>query len=586
MSGRSRAVSTPRSLGGTGKNVEMKRPVVVGTNQQLSREDGLRPEALLAGQNRALELIACDTPLPAVLDYLTRFIESQSRGLLCSVLVLEGDRLWLGAAPSLPEAYNRAVNGVTIGPNVGACGTAAFTGRRVVATDLATDPRWTPHPEIQRIALDASLRACWSTPIRAASGAVLGTFAIYYLTPSGPRPADLHLVEIATHVAGIAVQRDRAGRALSDRAERLAEADRRKDEFLALLAHELRNPLAPIVTALALMAAHEDEPAAVARYRAVVDRQTRQLARLVDDLLDVSRITRGKIALKPERITVASALSSAIEASRPLLDERRHALSVDLGSEPLAIDADPVRIAQVFSNLLNNAAKYTEPGGHITVRAAREGDEVVVSVRDDGIGIPAEMIDRVFDLFVQTEAARGQAPSGLGIGLTLVKRLVTLHGGHVEARSEGSGHGTEVVVRLRAAALDKAVPAPKVAPAAQIVRRRVLIVDDNIDAADSLAEALRDRGHDVRIEGDGPCALAAADEWLPDVAIVDIGMPGMDGYDVARSLRAAHPRPALRLVALTGYGQESDRLRALEAGFDAHLVKPAELDGVAAAIET
>lgn len=545
----------------------------------------LRAAALLAGQNQALELIAQGAPLNEVLSFLTRFIESQEDDLYCSVLVLDGEQLRLGAAPRLPEAYNRAVDGVRIGPAVGSCGTAAYTGRRVVSVDLAHDPRWAPFPEILKLALDAGLHACWSTPIRGPDGGVLGTFAMYYPRCAPPRASDLHLVEIATHIAGIAIERHRADAALAERAARLAEASQRKDEFLALLAHELRNPLAPIVTALALMRAHEREPEAVARYRAVIERQVRHLTRLVEDLLDVSRITRGKIVLKPERTSVAAAIEAAIEAARPLLDERRHTAAVDLGEEPLDVIADPVRAAQIFANLINNAAKYTDPGGHVWVRARREGDEIVVSVRDDGIGIPAEMLDHVFDLFVQTDAARGQAQGGLGIGLTLVKRLVELHGGQVAAASAGPGRGTEMTVRLPAApARDATAPAGSAAAGPAPSAKRVLIVDDNSDAAESLAEALRDRGHEVRVEGDGPSALAAADVWLPDVALVDIGLPGMDGYAVARALRAAHPRDVLRLLALTGYGQESDRHRAREAGFDAHLVKPADLDRISAAI--
>jgi len=539
--------------------------------------------ALLAGQNRALELIAGDAPLPEILDYVTRFIEAQGSGLYCSVLLVEDGRLRHGAAPSLPDAYNRAVDGIPVGPAVGSCGTAAFTGRPAVATDIAADPRWAPFPEAVALALASGLRACWSTPIRAASGAVLGTFAIYYAEPSPPRAADLHLVEIATHLTGIAIERHHAARALAERAQRLAEASLRKDEFLALLAHELRNPLAPIVTAVERLRAHDDDPEAVARCRGVIERQARQLVRLVDDLLDVSRITRGKIALRKERFTLASAVGSAIEASRPVLEQRGHVLGVRLPGEPVELDADPVRVAQVLSNLLNNAAKYTEPGGHVDLAAVRDGGEIVLSVRDDGIGIAPELLPHVFDLFVQAESARGQAMGGLGIGLTLVKRLVELHGGRVEARSEGPGRGTEVIVRLPVAVGPR--PAAAGAPAVTAGGpRRVLIVDDNVDAAESLADALRDAGHEVRVETDGPSALASAEAFSPDAALVDIGLPGMDGYEVARRLRAAMPRAPLRLIALTGYGQEGDRRRAEAAGFDVHLCKPADLDRIEAAI--
>ncbi len=413
---------------------------------------GVMAEAILAWENRALELIAGDAPLAQVLDELTRFIESQDPGLVCSVLVLEGGRLRHGAAPSLPEAYNQAIDGLTIGPQAGSCGTAAFTAQPVVVTDITTDPRWAPYPEVRALAVGAGLRACWSTPILDAGGGVLGTFAMYYRSPSPPSPSHLRLVQSATHIAGIAIDRHRTHLALADRAARLAEADRRKDEFLAMLGHELRNPLAPIVVALSLMRAHEEDPSAVARYRAVVERQVHQLTRLVDDLLDVSRISSGKIVLRPESTNIRAALTVATEAVRGIFEQRKITLSVCLPDEPIPIVADPVRLAQVLGNLLTNAGKYTDPGGHVDVRVAREGGDVVVSVRDDGIGIPADVLARVFDPFVQSEAAREKAQGGLGLGLTLVKRLVEMHGGRVEVKSAGAGRGTEAIVRLPAAA--------------------------------------------------------------------------------------------------------------------------------------
>jgi signal transduction histidine kinase/CheY-like chemotaxis protein len=543
----------------------------------------LAPQALLEGQNRALELIARNAPLPVVFDYLARFIEAHGTDIHCSVLVLDGDVLRLGAAPTLPDVYNRMIDGVRIGPAVGSCGTAAYTGQCVVAEDITVDPRWTPYPDVVRVAVSHGLRACWSTPILDANGAVLGTFAIYYPVPSAPRAADLRLVEIATHVAGIAIERDRSARALEDRAERLAEADRRKDEFLALLAHELRNPLAPIVTALDLMRSAEQQGGSVARYRGIIERQIRQTVRLIDDLLDVSRITRGQITLRRERTSLAAALACAIESARPLVDARGHTLDVHLPEGLPELDADPVRLAQILANLLNNAAKYTDPGGHIAVTATYEAGEVVVCVRDDGMGIPAEMLERVFDAFLQTEAARARAQGGLGIGLTLVKRLVELHGGRISAASEGPGRGSTFTLRLPAARAELAAPPPP-ARAPGPSPRQVLVVDDNADAADCLAEALRAEGHVVRVEHSGVDALADAEASLPDVAIIDIGMPGMDGYEVARRLRAAHPGAPLRLVALTGFGREADQRRAFAAGFDAHMVKPADLDRIEAAL--
>jgi signal transduction histidine kinase len=542
-----------------------------------------RPETLLAGQNRALELIAGGAPLGEILEYLVRFIEAQACDLRCSILLLEGDRLRRGAAPSLPADYSEVVDGLRVGPAVGACGTAAFTGQPVVCEDITTDPRWTWAPDIVRRARAGGLRACWSTPILGPHAAVLGTFAMYYPAPGRPRPGDLHLVAIATHVAGIAIQRHRADRALTARAERLAEADRRKDEFLALLAHELRNPLAPIVTAVEMLRAPGAPTETLARYVPVIERQVHQMRRLIDDLLDVSRITRGQIQLRRERMPLAAALACAVESARPLLTGRGHALTLALPDDPLEVDADPVRLAQVLANLLNNAAKYTPPGGHVNVCAAREGEEIVIEVRDDGLGIAPEMVERIFDLFVQTDAARGDSQGGLGIGLTLVRRLVEMHGGHVEARSAGLGQGSTFTVRLPAARGPTVIATPAT-PAAHMVARRVLVVDDNADAAECLADALRAEGHDVHVEREGRDALTFVAAAIPDVAIIDIGMPGMDGYELARRLRAEHPGAPLRLVALTGYGQEADVRQARDAGFDAHLVKPADLRRLVAAM--
>jgi signal transduction histidine kinase len=555
-----------------------------------------RALALLAGQNRALELLARNAPLAEVLDFLTRLIEAQAPGLICSVLLLQDGRLRLGAAPNLPDAYNQAIDGVAIGPSVGSCGTAAYRDAPVVVRDIATDPLWADYAPL---ALSHGLRACWSTPIRGSGGEVIGTFALYHREPGDPRPEHLRLVEVATHLAGIAIERRRQDEALAEQNRRLVALDRRKDEFLALLAHELRNPLAPILTAVERMRGPGRAKATIDTSCAVIDRQVRVMRRLVDDLLDLSRVTRGTVTLKKERTTAADALARAMEASRPALDRRGHQVRVILPEDPVELDADPVRLGQVLSNLLNNAAKYTDPGGHVEVRASREGGEVVFSVRDDGAGIAPEMLDRVFDLFVQAEGAEKRAPGGLGIGLTLVKSLVELHGGRVRAWSAGLGRGTTVTVRLPAATVPTAiapspppaepaarapegVPAPR-GPAKPPSHRRVLVVDDNVDAAETLADALRDAETEVAVAYDGPSALSEAGAHRPDAAIVDISLPGMDGYEVARRLRAACPG-ALRLVALTGYGHDTDQRRAREAGFDVHLVKPAELGRILGAL--
>jgi CheY-like chemotaxis protein/two-component sensor histidine kinase len=345
-----------------------------------------------------------------------------------------------------------------------------------------------------------------------------------------------------------------------------------------MLAHELRNPLAPVLNAVhALQLGARGADAAAARE--MIERQTRHMARLVDDLLDVSRITRGKIQLRLEPVELAGIIDRAVDSARPLLDARRHAVALNVPPGPIRVTADAMRLEQVLANLLNNAAKYTEPGGHITLSAAAEGKEAVVRVRDDGIGIAAEVLSRVFDLFMQAHATPDRAQGGLGIGLTLVRRLVEMHGGAVEAHSAGPGHGSEFVVRLPIAECGTRDAGPKDVPRSALCvphSRRVLVVDDNRDAAESLAMMLRLDGHEVQVAHDGPAALEAARAFGPEVVLMDIGLPRMSGHEVAARL-SQQPHDGERLlVAMTGYGQDEDRRRSREAGFHHHLVKPVD----------
>ncbi|MDI1478209.1 ATP-binding protein [Polyangium sp. y55x31] len=369
--------------------------------------------------------------------------------------------------------------------------------------------------------------------------------------------------------------------------EMQAEADRRKDEFLAMLAHELRNPLAPMRMALHIIRARHAN-AATDRHLQILERQTDNLARLVDDLLDVSRLTRGKIELRRERLDVATVVSRAVDATRGLIEGRHHTLTIEQPDEPVPVFADAVRLEQILVNLLTNAAKYTDPGGHITLRVTQIGAQVELCVHDNGVGIAPNMLDRVWHIFEQAERTLDRAQGGLGIGLSIVRRLVEMHGGTVEAQSPGLGFGSTFLVWLPVApevpALAEAAPSQ---PARSVPtnhvhpgrRLRVLVVDDNVDAANMIGELVRDQGHDVRIVHDGLSALTAASEQRPDVVFLDIGLPGMDGYEVARRLRASGQRPA-RLIALTGYGQDSDRRLSAAAGFTQHLVKPAQPDVV------
>jgi PAS domain S-box-containing protein len=368
-------------------------------------------------------------------------------------------------------------------------------------------------------------------------------------------------------------------------ASALREADRRKDEFLAMLAHELRNPLGAITNAAQLLKQLGPPEGNLRWARDVIDRQAAHLARIVDDLLDVSRISRGQIVLRREPVPLAAAVTLALETVKPLIDARRQRFSSSIPPGPIWVDGDTTRLAQVIGNLLGNAARYTPQGGAVSLTVAREGGEAVVRVRDTGIGIAKDVLPRVFDLFVQGERPPDHAPGGLGLGLTLARRLTELHGGKLDAVSAGLGEGSEFIVRLPI--LQREPPIELKARPVLVYEaptRRILVVDDNADAAEALALALGAIGHEVRLAGDGPSALDVAAEFKPEVVLLDIGLPGMDGYEVARRFRARKEWAGIVMVALTGYGQEEDRRRAQDAGFDHHLVKPIPPEAILAVL--
>ena len=366
---------------------------------------------------------------------------------------------------------------------------------------------------------------------------------------------------------------------LRKRADELAEVSRHKDEFLATLAHELRNPLAPIRNSVHYLGLEDLTQRDVKTARDVISRQVTIMVRLIDDLLDVSRISRNKLDVRKERVELAAVLESAVESCRPLINQCAHELTISLPTEALYLDADPVRLAQVFLNLINNAAKYTKHGGQIWLTAKREGSDAVVSIRDNGIGIPGDMLSTIFDMFMQVDGSLEQSKGGLGIGLTLVRRLVEMHDGSIEARSNGLDEGSEFVVRL-----PLAIPSPReMAPGRTEVgtkslsRCRILVVDDNKDAADSLAMLLRVDGNDIRTAYDGPEAVEVAEMFHPEVVLLDIGLPKLNGYDVARRIRQQPWGQDATLIALTGWGKDEDRRLSQEAGFNFHLVKPVDL---------
>jgi len=358
--------------------------------------------------------------------------------------------------------------------------------------------------------------------------------------------------------------------------EALRDADRKKDDFIALLAHELRNPLAPIRNGLQVMRLAGGDVDTVAQARAMMERQLTHMVRLVDDLLDVSRISRNKMELRKERVLLADAVNAAVETSRPVIEAAGHELHISLPSGPVFLDADPTRLAQVFSNLLTNSAKYTQSGGHIRLSAERRADEVIVTVRDNGIGIPAESLGNIFDMFSQVDRSIERSTGGLGIGLALVRGLVEMHGGTVAAESAGAGHGSTFTVRLPLLQ-GKTRARSENAPNSRHESRRILVVDDNRDGADSMAMMLSLMGDEVRTAHDGVEAVELAQQFRPQVILMDVGMPRLNGLDAARRIRAQEWGRDIAIIALTGWGQDGDKERSREAGCNGHLVKPVNL---------
>jgi signal transduction histidine kinase/DNA-binding response OmpR family regulator len=491
----------------------------------------------------------------------------------------DGETLTLQAHGGIAPDHVDQFRAVRVGDD-GIAGTVAATRERLIIDDRNHDEG--KQRDGMRV-LD--MTACVCFPL-IAEERLIGTLAFGSRRRSRFNLEELAVLQMVADQIAIALERERLLDELQVRNGELADADRRKDEFLAMLAHELRNPLAPIVNALHVVgveaAARGDS---VSRAHTTMERQVRHLIRLVDDLLDVSRITQGKIELRREQTQLQAVIEHALQIARPLLKEREHTLVVDVPDAPLPVWIDVTRMTQVVANLVNNAAKYTNPRGTITITVERNDEEAVVRIKDSGIGIRPEMLPRVFELFVQADHANDRAAGGLGIGLTLVKRLVQMHGGEVIAQSEGVGKGSEFIVTVPIAIGDEAgapaetVEAPIPLPVTVARSLRILVVEDNADIRETLKELLELEGHEVTAVVDGNAAVEEAGNGHEhDVALVDIGLPGLDGYGVARKLRdlqkiQGYPR---RLIAMTGYGQAEDRRRALEAGFDAHLVKPVD----------
>ena len=454
------------------------------------------------------------------------------------------------------------------------------------------EPLWIPRiedPMLEQAARDAehlrlirslNLRSYMAVPIRCRER-ILG--ALVFATAESQR----EYTEFDVHIAEELGRRAATALLNAEMLQGLKEADRRKDEFLAVLAHELRNPLAPVRNALEILRATQSPTPQLQWTYDLIDRQVRQMTRLVDDLLDVSRIASGKLELRKERIELGAAVKLAVEASRPLIERSGHELTLELPDDPLWLDADLARLSQIISNLLNNAAKYTPPGGRIWLNAHRDDGHLVIEVGDNGAGIPADKIGSIFEMYSQAGAGHDRSQGGLGIGLALVKRLAELHEGSVEARSDGPGRGSTFIVKLPIPA-----HAPRRLSGTRAIeheqrakpRRRVLVVDDNLDAADTLEMLITTHGHEVRSAYDGEEAVEVARTFLPDVVLLDIGLPKLHGLEAGKRIRAARGSD-VTLIAITGWGQDEDRRRTQQAGFDYHLTKPVDGEAIVRLID-
>ena len=552
------------------------------TIDQLTQEVRARrqAEALLETEKNMLKMIVNGEPINAALEQFALAVEEHTAGMLVSILFVdEAGRLSHAAAPSLPDRYVEAIDGLLTGPSVGSCGTAAYTRETVVVTDIATDPRWT---EYRDIALLDGLRACWSTPVRGSDGGVLGTLALYYRSARAPSEAELRLIENSALIAGITIEHYRTHKNLAamlarehEQREQAEAESRAKDHFLAILSHELRNPLAAAANAAYALEALDETDSHQTELQGIIINSTGMLKRILDDLLDLSRLNTGKLGLQVAPLNFVEMMNELVAIFRSTFAHRK--LNFTCNINELWVDGDRARLQQTVNNLLGNALKYSEDSDEIAVTLSRDEHELCLSVRDTGLGIDASLLPRIFTAFVQSDESLDRTDSGLGLGLALVHQFAEMHGGSVTAYSEGPGRGSEFVLRLPCST-SPAEDVPDVQLRVEVPRScRVLVVEDNAEARVGLCRLLTRWGHRVTPAADGEECLKLMRESPPDVALVDIGLPGISGYDVARAVRSEPALAGIVLIALTGYGQEKDRDMTTEVGFDKHLVKPVDL---------
>ena len=526
---------------------------------EVERDLAERVELLTRMHDLALRLGGIQEPEPSLQAILDTAVEAQKAdfGLLW-LHDRDSGALVVRASRNFDATALQFFSRVMPGPGGGAAGNAFAQNRRWIIEDVDADPGFEP---FRKGAHDAGFRSIHSTPIVTRSGQLLGVISVHFARKPRPTPQDMQIADVCARHAADVIEAFEAKAALLRNEHELRELDRRKNEFLATLAHELRNPLAPLRNGLEVLRLAGGNAAMGEKARSMMERQLGQLVRLVDDLLDMSRVSRGKIELRREDVEISAVLGNALETSQPLIAERGHELVTRIPDEGVMVHADVTRLSQVFWNLLNNAARYTQPGGRIELEVQQLDGDVEVAVRDNGIGIPPEMRERIFEIFTQVERSVEKSQGGLGIGLSIARRLVEMHGGTIRVSSEGAGRGAEFVVRL-----------PMNVPRA----RRILVADDDPDAATTLAILLETAGNVVRVANDGQAAIEVAAEFAPDVVLLDISMPRLNGYDACQRIRELPSCSGSYVVALTGWSLDRDRRRANEAGFDCHLVKPVE----------